>query len=62
MEGWNATIIKALKIPVPPVRLQEEFAERVAEVRGLETAQAQSRQRLEALFASLLDRAFKGKL
>jgi len=32
------------------------------EVRALEAAQARSRARLDALFASLLDRAFKGEL
>jgi type I restriction enzyme S subunit len=58
----NAGLLKQLRVPLPPVRLQREFAERVAEVRALETAQAQSRQRLEALFASLLDRAFQGEL
>lgn len=48
--------------PIPPLPLQKEFAERVKEIRILETAQARSRARLDALFASLLDRAFKGEL
>ncbi|HET7625635.1 MAG TPA: restriction endonuclease subunit S [Verrucomicrobiae bacterium] len=54
--------LKAVMIPVPPLPLQKEFAERVKEIRALETAQARSRARLDALFASLLDRAFKGEL
>lgn len=56
------SLFERIQIPVPPVRLQREFAERVAEVRALATAQAQSRQRLDALFTSLLDGAFKGEL
>ena len=51
-----------LPIELPPLPLQKAFAERVKEIRGLETAQARSRARLDALFASLLDRAFKGEL
>jgi type I restriction enzyme S subunit len=54
--------VKAMQIPLPPMKLQREFAARVGEVRALETAQAQSRQRLEAVFAALLDRAFNGEL
>lgn len=62
MEGWNSTIIKSLKIPVPPLPLQQTFARRVAEIRELEAAQAASRRRLDALFQSLLHRAFSGEL
>jgi len=58
----NMTQLRALLVPLPPVSLQREFAARVAAVREMEAAQAQSRQRLDALFASLLDRAFKGEL
>ena len=47
---------------IPPLTLQREFAKRVTEVRELETAQTQSRARLAALFASILDKAFKGEL
>jgi hypothetical protein len=39
----------------------EAFA-RVLEVRELESAQAASRQRLDALFQSMLHRAFQGEL
>lgn len=58
----TTSIVKNCKIPLPPVALQKIFAERVREIRELETAQAQSRARLEALFQSLLHRAFKGEL
>jgi type I restriction enzyme S subunit len=48
--------------PIPPLPLQNEFAQRVTEIRELETTQAASRQRLESLFQSMLHRAFNGEL
>jgi type I restriction enzyme S subunit len=58
----NAATLKAVKIPVPPLSLQKEFAQRMTEIRELEAAQSASRQRLEALFQSMLHRAFNGEL
>jgi type I restriction enzyme, S subunit len=54
--------LKAVGIPVPPLGLQKEFAQQVREIRELESAQAQSNALIDALFASMLDRAFKGQL
>jgi type I restriction enzyme S subunit len=62
MEGWNSTIIKQLSVRVPPLPLQREFAQRVAEIRAMEVAQAASHRRLEALVQSLLHLAFSGGL
>jgi type I restriction enzyme S subunit len=62
MEGWNSTIIKGLKIRVPPLLLQHTFAERVCESRALESKQAESRRRLDDLYQSLLHRAFRGEV
>jgi len=53
---------RTLKIILPPLPLQNEFAQRVTEIRELEAAQAASRQRLDALFQSMLHRAFQGDL
>jgi type I restriction enzyme S subunit len=58
----NQSDLKMLPLPLPPLALQKEFAARVAEIRVLESAQAASRHRLEALFQSLLHRAFNGEL
>jgi type I restriction enzyme S subunit len=58
----NAQELKAIPIPVPPLPLQKEFAQRVMEIRELEASQAASRLRLEELFQSLLHRAFNGEL
>jgi len=54
--------LMTLPIEVPALPLQKEFAERVTEIRELEAGQAASRLRLEALFQSLLHRAFNGEL
>jgi type I restriction enzyme S subunit len=51
-----------IPIPVPPLTLQKEFAQRVKEIRELEAGQASSRVCLDALFQSMLHRAFNGEL
>ncbi len=58
----NTTVLKALRIYVPPLTLQAEFAQRVTEIRELEASQAASRTRLDALFQSVLHRAFAESL
>jgi type I restriction enzyme S subunit len=58
----NLEILRELKIPVPPLPLQKEFAKRVKEVRELETAQAASRRRTEDLFQSMLYKTFNGEI
>src|ERR1039457_3522379 len=45
----NLRILSELKIPVPPLPLQKEFAKRAAEIRELEAEQATSRTRLDTL-------------
>ena len=58
----NAKQLGTLAFPLPPLDLQTEFAKRVAEIREMESAQAQSRARLDDAFQSLLHRAFNGEL
>jgi type I restriction enzyme S subunit len=58
----NLEILSGLTIPVPPLPLQKEFAHRVTEIRAMEAVQSASRQRLEALFQSMLHRAFNDEL
>lgn len=62
MEGWNSTIIKRLRLRVPPLTLQKEFASRVSDIRAMQADQAASRRRLDDLFQSMLHRAFQGEL
>ena len=62
MSGLNMGLIKGMPIPLPPVSLQREFARRVAAVEKLKTAQRAALAELDALFASLQHRAFRGEL
>jgi len=58
------TLVKLKKAPIllPPLPLQKVFAKRVTEIRELEAEQTASRERLDALFQSMLHRAFRGEL
>lgn len=58
----NTTILKALRIYLPPLKLQEEFSARVSDIRAMQAEQAVSRRRLDDLFQSMLHRAFQGDL
>jgi type I restriction enzyme, S subunit len=58
----NLAEIRKFNVLVPPLKAQKEFAERVVEVRELESEQSASRRRLNDLFQSMLHRAFEGKL
>lgn len=62
MANINATEIQNMKIPLPPITLQREFARRVTAVEALKTAQRASLAELDALFATLQHRAFRGEL
>ena len=54
--------IYPVEILVPPIDLQREFAQRVGAVEKLKTAHKASLAELDALFASLQHRAFRGEL
>ncbi len=58
----NQANMNRIAIPVPPLASQSEFAQRVKEIHELEASQATSRTRLDALFQSMLHRAFNGEL
>jgi type I restriction enzyme S subunit len=62
MPGLNMGIVKDLKVPLPPLRLQQEFVDRLKVVKT-PRASAQSGCRLaDNLFSSLQHRAFRGEL
>ncbi|MFY1705350.1 restriction endonuclease subunit S [Micromonospora sp. WMMA1923] len=58
----NTKEISKLCLPVPPVAQQNEFAGRMQEVEDLRAAHRGALAELDALFASLQDRAFRGLL
>jgi type I restriction enzyme S subunit len=54
--------LQHVTLPVPPLSLQQEYARRIAAVETLKTSQRASLQDMDALFASLQHRAFRGEL
>lgn len=62
MANINATEIQAMSIPQPPRSLQDTFALRVAAVEKLKATHRASLAELDALFAALQHRAFRGEL
>jgi type I restriction enzyme S subunit len=58
----NLEILGNLIVPVPPLSLQQQFAEIVNKTEALKEKQKQSELELENLFQSLMQRAFKGEL
>ena len=58
----NQQDVKGFQMGVPPIELQREFARRVTAVETLKTAHRASLAELDALFASLQHRAFRGEL
>ena len=60
--NFGPSHLKLVRLPIPPLPLQREFAHRVTEIRELEASQAASRVHLEHLFQSMLHRAFNQAL
>jgi type I restriction enzyme, S subunit len=55
-------LLKRIRVPVPPVQLQNDYAGRVAAVESMKTAHRTSLSEVDMLFASLQYRAFRGEL
>ena len=58
----NMTQLRGLPLLLPPIELQEEFAESVKVLEKLKATQRASLADLDTLFASLQQRAFSGEL
>ena len=56
------TRLRELPVAIPPLPLQKEFAQRVEAVEKLKATHRASLSELQALFASLQHRAFRGEL
>lgn len=61
-KNLNIEIAKRIEVPLPPLPLQLQFAARAAAVDKLKASHRASLARLDALFASLQHRAFRGEL
>ena len=62
MPNISKARLQTTVIEVPPIELQREFARRVTAVETLKTAHRASLAELDALFATLQHRAFRGEL
>ena len=62
MDGLNMGVVEELPVPLVPIHLQRAFVDQVSEIDGIRSAQRASLADLDALFASLQDRAFRGVL
>ena len=62
MKNLNSGIIENLKIPVPPIELQTQFAQIVGKTEALKSQYQQSLQELDNLYGSLSQKAFRGEL
>ena len=60
--GISSKQLAEILVAIPPLALQREFARRVTAVESLKTAQRASLAELDALFATLQHRAFRGEL
>lgn len=54
--------LKKLKLPLPPIHLQNQFANRITAIEAQKQQAQQNLEQSEKLFNSLLQRAFKGEL
>jgi type I restriction enzyme, S subunit len=54
--------LRGLEIPIPPLSLQQQFAQRIASIEALKATHREALTQLDALFASLQHRAFRGEL
>ena len=62
MKNISQEKVLTIKVGLPPLDLQQEFARRVAAVEKLKQAQRTALAELDALFATLQHRAFRGEL
>ncbi|MGO4524952.1 restriction endonuclease subunit S [Microvirga sp. 2MCAF35] len=62
MANINAKELCSIRIPIPPLALQQQFAKRVSKLSALSVHHHTHLQQLDALFASLQHRAFRGEL
>lgn len=58
----NKTTLMSMKVPVPPMDLQQKFAAIVEGIHRLKERQTESNQEINELFGSLISKAFRGEL
>ena len=61
-ENLNLQLLGSFEVLLPPLPLQQTFATRIASIEALKTTHRRALAALDALFASLQQRAFAGQL
>ena len=61
-KNLNLSMVREIRIPHPPLSLQQTFATRIASIEALKATHRQALAALDALFASLQQRAFAGMM
>jgi type I restriction enzyme, S subunit len=61
-EGLTLEHLRAFPLPLPPLALQQEFADRIGAIEALKAQHRESLAKMDTLFASLQHRAFRGEL
>ena len=62
IQNINQNILSELNVPIPPITLQNEFAEKIEIIEQQKALAKQELQESEDLFQALLQKAFKGEL
>ena len=62
MPNISKANVKTVRLPIPPLHLQNQFATIVEKVEGIKTRYQQSLTDLESLYGALSQKAFKGEL
>ena len=58
----NSKQLRSIKIPLPPISLQQKFSSIVEHVEKLKEKQKESKKNVDEMFNSLMQKAFKGEL
>ena len=58
----SKTIVSNIKIPLPPIELQNKFASIVKKVEAMKEQQKHSKNQINNLFNALMQKAFKGEI
>ena len=58
----NTQQYSSIKIPLPPLPLQQKFASIVEKVEKMKEKQKQSKEEINIMFDALMQKAFKGEL
>lgn len=62
MSNISASDMKRIRLAMPPVELQDKFAEQAREVVSNQEVISEARQKLDDLFNSLMDRCMSGEI